>query len=62
MRTPKSSGKEIPEKSNIYSSATMNEAATLRLVMEQNLAETDERCDVRYPYQAHLNQGTPTGH
>ena len=46
MRTPKSSGKEIPEKSNIYSSATMNEAATLRLVMEQNLAETDERCDV----------------
>ena len=66
MRTPKSSGKEIPEKSNIYSSATMNEAATLRLVMEQNLAETDERCHPsrrnRYPYQAHLNQGTPTGH
>ena len=46
MRAPKSSDKEIPEKSNIYSSSTMNEAATLRLVMEQNLAETDERCDV----------------
>ena len=46
MRAPKSGSKDISEKSSVRSSITMNEAATLRLVMEQNLAETDERCDV----------------
>lgn len=46
MRASKSDSKDIPEKSSVYSSTTMNETATLRLVMEQNLAETDERCDV----------------
>ncbi len=46
MRASKSGSNDISEKSSAHSSTTMNEAATLRLVMEQNLAETDERCDV----------------
>lgn len=46
MRASKSGSNDISEKSSVLSSTTMNEAATLRLVMEQNLAETDERCDV----------------
>ena len=46
MRASKSGSNDISEKSSVHSSTTMNEDATLRLVMEQNLAETDERCDV----------------
>ncbi len=46
MRASKSDSKDISEKSNVHSSTMMSEAATLRLVMEQNIAETDERCDV----------------
>lgn len=46
MRVSKSDSKGISEKSSVHSPTTMNEAATLRLVMEQKLAETDERCDV----------------
>ena len=46
MRASKSDSKDISEKSSVHSSTMMSEAATLRLVMEQNLAETDERCDV----------------
>lgn len=46
MRASKSDSKDTSEKSNVHSSTMMSEAATLRLVMEQNIAETDERCDV----------------